>query len=122
MFDLKPSLDAVNAAKDEEQRLANEILTLLGDGTEESKLKALVELQPKLDQAQEDLAKAEAQYESLQKANRPNDIAKNFVPVSNTSPEDEVDEQPTTIKRAEFNKLSLDDQAKFIRSGGTLED
>lgn len=122
MFDLKPSLDAVNAAKDEEQRLANEILTLLGDGTEESKLKALVELQPKLDQAQEDLAKAEAQYESLQKANRPNDIAKNFVPVSNTSPEDEVDEQPTTIKRDAFNKLSLDDQAKFIRSGGTLED
>lgn len=122
MLDLKPCLDAVNAAKDEEQRIANEIQTLLSDGTEESKLKAVVDLQPQLDKAQEALAQAEALYEKMQKANRPNDIAKNFVPVSNTKPEDEVDEQPTTIKRAEFNKLSLDDQAKFIRSSGTVED
>ncbi len=122
MLDLKPCLDAVNAAKDEEQRIANEISTLLADGTEESKLKAVVDLQPKLDEAQKKLAQAEALYESMQKANRPNDIAKNFVPVSNTKPEGDVDEQPTIIKRAEFNKLSLNDQAKFIRSGGTLED
>jgi len=122
MFDLKPCLDAVNAAKDEEQRIANEIHTLLLDGTEESRLKAVIDLQPKLDEAQKKLADAEALYEKMQRANRPNDIAKNFVPVSNTSPEDEVDEQPTTIKRAEFNKLSLSEQAAFIRSGGALED
>lgn len=122
MLDLKPCLDAVNAAKDEEQRIANEIQTLLSDGTEESKLKAVVELQPMLDEAQKKLAQAEALYESMQKANRPNDIAKNFVPVSNSQPEDEVDHQSTTIKRSEYNKLSLVDQARFIRSGGTLED
>jgi hypothetical protein len=122
MLDLKPCLDAVNAAKDEEQRIANEIQTLLSDGTEESKLKAVVELQPTLDEAQKKLAQAEALYESMQRANRPNDIAKNFVPISNSQPEDEVDHQSTTIKRSEYNKLSLVDQARFIRSGGTLED
>jgi hypothetical protein len=122
MFDLKPCLDAVNAAKDEEQRIANEIQSLLAEGTEESTLKAVVELQPKLDEAQKKLAQAESLYESMQSANRPNDIAKNFVPVSNAQPGDEVDQQPTTIKRAEYNKLSLVDQAKFIRSGGTVED
>ncbi len=122
MFDLKPYLDAVNAAKDEEQRIANEIHTLLSDGTEESKLKAVADLQPQLDEVQTKLAKAESLYESMQKANRPNDIAKNFVPISNSQPADEVDQQPTTIKRAEFNKLSVNDQAKFIRSSGTVED
>lgn len=122
MLDLKPCLDTVNAAKDKEQRIANEIQTLLAEGTEESTLKALVELQPILDEAQKELAQAETLYESMQLANRPNDIAKNFVPVSSAQPADEADQQPSAIKRADYNKLDVVDQAKFIRSGGTVED
>lgn len=122
MLDLKNYFDAVNAADAEVQRIANEIDAAFKDGSEESKLHALVDLRPALDDAQKKYADALALYESMQKANRPNDIAKNFVPISDQSTEPAEGSQPTTIKRADYDKLSLNDRAAFIRTGGTLED
>lgn len=121
MLDLKPYFDAVNTTEAEVQRIANEIDVLFREGTDESKVKALG-LRPALDEAQAKHAEAVSLYESMQKANRPNDAAKNFVPVSNTTSEDDEGRQPTVIKREEYNRLSLNDRAKFIRLGGTLED
>ena len=120
MRDLKPYFDAVNAAEAEVQRIAHEIDELFREGTDESKAKAL-ELRPALDEAQNKYAETVSFYESMQMANRPNDIAKNFVPVSNTKPDDEGS-QPTVIKRQEYDRMSLVDRARFIKSGGTLED
>ncbi len=121
MLDLKPYLDAVNAARDEVQRVADDIHALFVLETDESKRKAL-ELRPTLEAAQNREAEAFALYEAMQRANRPNDMAKNFVPVSNTPPDDAEGHQPTVIKRKEYDALSLVARAEFIRSGGRLTD
>ena len=122
MLDLKPFLDAVNAADAEVQRIAQEISDLYTEGSEESKLKAVVDLCPTLDEAQKKHAEAVAMYDSMQNATRPNDIAKNYVPVSDTVVEQPEGSQPTVIKRDAYDNMSLVDHAKFIRSGGKLED
>ncbi len=121
MFDLKPYFDAVNAAEAEVQRVAHELDELFRQGTDESTAKAL-ELRPALDEAQARHADAVTLYESMQRANRPNDVARNFVPVSTTQSEPAEGHQPTVIKRADYERLPLVDRAHFIRSGGRLED
>jgi hypothetical protein len=121
MRDLKPYFDAVNIAAEEVQRVAHEIDGCFQDGTEEGKAKALA-LRPKLDEAQSKHDEATAMYESMQKANRPNDVAQNFVPVTSTTTEPPEGGQPSVIKRQAYDAMSLVDRAKFIRSGGTVED
>ncbi len=121
MNDLKIYYDAVNAAEAEVQRVAHELDELFREGTEESKVKALV-MKPELEAALAKQAEAVALYESMQKSNRPNDVAKNFVPVSTTQPDEAEGRQPSVIKRANYDRLSLIERAKFIRSGGTVED
>lgn len=121
MIDLKPYYDAVNATEAEVQRIANELDTLFRLETEEGKAQALA-MQPQLEEAQHKHAEAVSLYESMQEANRPNDIAKNFVPVSTTQSEPGEGSQPTMIKRQDYDKLSLVDRANFIKSGGTVED
>jgi ElaB/YqjD/DUF883 family membrane-anchored ribosome-binding protein len=120
MLDLKPYFDAVNTANAEVQRIAAEIDVLFREGSEESKVKALA-LRPALDEAQKKLAEAESFYESMQTATRPNDIAKNFVPIADPDPEAEGS-QPTVIKRQDYDQMSLVDRAKFVKSGGTVTD
>jgi signal peptide peptidase SppA len=121
MNDLKPFYDAVMSAEEEVQQLAKQISDLYAEGSDESKAKIL-DIKPQLDAALKKKDEAVTLYESMQKANRPNDVAKNFIPISNTSPEDAESRQPTVIKRADYDALSLVDRAKFIRSGGTVED
>src|SRR3972149_11782632 len=121
MLDLNPYFDAVNAAEAEVQRIASELDALFRQGTDESTAKAL-ELRPALDEAQGKHAKAIELYESMQRANRPNDVVKNFVPVSTTRSDLAEGSQPTIIKRADYGRMPLGDRANFIRSGGRLED
>lgn len=121
MLDLKPYYDAVVAAEAEVQRVANEIDAHFREGSDEGKAKAL-ELRPALDDAQNKLKDAETFYQAMQNSTRPNDVIKNFVPISSTENETSIGNQPTVIKRSEFNKLSLVDQANFVRSGGKIED
>ena len=121
MNDLKIYYDAVNAAEAEVQRVAHELDVLFREGTEESKAKALA-MKPELEAALTKQAEAVALYEGMQKSNRPNDVAKNFVPVSTTQSDDAEGSQPTVIKRQEYDRMSLIDRARFIKSGGTLED
>lgn len=121
MLDLKPYFDAVNMAEAEVQRIANELDGLFREETDESKAKALA-LRPALDEAQKKHGEAVALYESMQRANRPNDVAKNFVPVSTTEPTEGEGNQPTVIKRKDYDAMSLVDRARFVKSGGTVED
>jgi len=121
MPDLKPYFDAVNAANEEVQRIASELDAHFREGTDEGRLAALA-LRPALDEAQKAYDEAVSLYEAMQLANRPNDIAKNFVPVSNTETEPADGSQPTVIKRAQYDQMSLVDRANLIRSGGKIED
>lgn len=121
MIDLKPYFDAVNAAAAEEQRIASDLDALFRVETDEAQAQALA-MQPELEKAQTKHADAVSLYETMQKANRPNDIAKNFVPVSETQPDDAEGRQPAVIKRQEYDRMSLVDRARFIKSGGTLQD
>ena len=120
MLDLKPYYDAVNAAEADVQRVASDLDELFRQGTDESKAQALA-LRPALDEAQAKHAEALELYEAMQKANRPNDIARNFVPVS-TNQTPEASNQPSVIKRSEYDRMDLVRRARFVRSGGTLED
>lgn len=119
MLDLKPYFDAVNSAEAEVQRVAHELDALFTEGTEESTLQAIA-LRPVLDEAQNKYANAVSLYEAMQMANRPNDVAKNFVPISNN--QEPEGNQPTVINRKDYDQMSLIDRARFIRSGGTLQD
>jgi hypothetical protein len=121
MDNLKPFIDAVNAAADEVQRIASEIYALYEEGSVESKVKAL-DLRPALDQAEAEHEKQLALYESMQKAHRPNEIAKNFIPISTAQPDQTEGSQPTVIKRSAYNEMSLVQRAQFIKSNGTVED
>jgi ElaB/YqjD/DUF883 family membrane-anchored ribosome-binding protein len=121
MNDLKLYFDAVNAAEAEVQRVAAELDVLFREGSDESKSKAL-EMRPALEAAQARHADAVQLYELMKNSNRPNDVAKNFVPVSSTTSEQAEGNMPTVIKRQAYDGLSLVDRAKFIRSGGTVED
>ena len=121
MIDLKPYFDAVNAAEAEVQRVAHQLDELFRQETDEAKAQALA-IQPELEKAQAKHAAAVSLYEQMQKANSPNDIAKNFIPVSTTSPDDAEGHQPSVIKRQEYDRLSLVDRARFVRSGGILQD
>lgn len=121
MIDLKPFYDAVLTADEALQRIANQIQEHFNEGTDEGQAAALA-MRPALDEAQNRYDQASEMYEAMQKAGRPNDIAKNFVPVSETNPDPADNSQPSVIKREDYERLSLVDRAKFIRSGGTLED
>lgn len=121
MLDLKPYYDAVVDAEAEVQRIAAEIDTQFRVETEEGQAKAL-ELRPALEDAQSKLEDATKFYESMQNSTRPNDVIKNFIPVSNTQADPDEGSQPTLIKRQDYDALSLVDRANFIRSGGKIED
>ncbi len=121
MIDLKLYFDAVNTSEAEVQRIASELDTLFHLETDEAHAQALAK-KAELDEALKKHDEAISIYESMQKTNRPNEIAKNFVPVSTTKTEPAEGSQPTVIKRADYNQLSLVDRARFVKSGGTVED
>lgn len=121
MIDLKPYFDAVNAAEAEVQRIAHELDALFRQETDEARAQALA-MQPELEKAQQKHAEAVKLYENMQRTNRPNDVARNFVPISNTIPEPAEGHQPSAINRQEYDAMSLVDRAHYVRSGGTVED
>jgi hypothetical protein len=121
MVDLKPYMDAVFSAAEKVQLIAQEIDVLMTEGSDESIKKAMA-LRPDLEAAEQAHDGQVALYEAMEKAGRPNDIARNFIPVSSTPLEPGEGSQPTVIKRADYNKLSLVDRALFVKSGGTVED
>jgi hypothetical protein len=120
-IDLTPYFDAVNTTEAEVQRIAGELDALFRLGTDEDKAKAL-ERMPELKTAELKHEEAIEAYELMQITNRPNDIAKNFVPVSNTQPESAEGSQPTVITRQDYDNLSLIDRARFVISGGKIKD
>ena len=121
MRDLKPYLDDVVNRKASVDKIAEDMDELMRDGSDEGKALAL-ELKPELVAAQDALKEAEDTYERMKQADAPSDVLKNFVPVSNDEGEPGPDQQPSTIKRVDYDKLSPEDRSKFVHSGGKVED
>ncbi len=121
MRDLKPFYDEVVKKQAAVEKIATDMAELMSDESDEGKALVL-EMKPELVAAQDELKEAEDTYERMTQANAPSDVLKNFVPVSNTEGEPGPDQQPSTIKRVDFDKLSPADRAEFIHSGGKVED
>jgi len=121
MLDLKGPYDAVNAADAALKAQAAEIAALFEQGTDEATQQALA-LQEPLETLQAAYDHKLGMYNSLVKANAPSDVAKNFVPVSQTPATPEAEEPKGVMKRADWNALSPIDRAAFLQGGGKLED
>lgn len=114
---LKELYDAAKAADEKVQEVMQEMITAFEDGTEEGKLKAL-DLRPALDEAKAKAEEANRLYISARDADftDPDNAARMFVPLSD-------DGQPKKqMSRTDYDRLSLIEQAQFIRSGGSVED
>lgn len=119
MLDLKPYLDAANAADQEVKRIAGEIDAHFQEGTDEGKAQALA-LRPALDEAQNKANEAAAMYESLKRAAQPSNLA-DFVPVSQTPPTPDAD-PAGVMTRHEFEALNPIEQRRYALSGGRVTD
>ena len=117
MAKLKEMYEAAKAADAKVQVIMRDMVTAFEDGTEEGKLKAL-EMRPALDEAKTLAEEANRLYISARDADftDPDNAARKFVPLSD-------DGKPKKqMSRTDYDRLSLIEQAQFIRSGGSVED
>jgi hypothetical protein len=120
-MNLKPYLDAAVMADAEKQRLMNEIDAAFNLGTDEGEQTAL-ELRPALDEAQAKAVEANKLYVSMRDAGQTSDeAALLFVPVSDPAAAASGD-NPKVMNRQAFDGLAADEQAKFVKNGGRVEE
>lgn len=117
MINLKPFLDAAQAASTEVLRIANEIETAFALGTEEGTAQAMT-LKSALDDAEVKAQAAQDLYQSMRKAASTGDAAAKFVPVNSA----EKPEEKKVITRAEWEALDHKARHDFLADGGTIED
>ena len=117
-INLKPYFDAAQTASDEVQRIMDEMDAAFSDGTPEGKTKAL-ELRPILDAAKVKAADANQLYISMRDASGVSlSMARHFVPADPDAPV--PGSEPKSMERAEFVKLDVDAQMKFMVDGGRV--
>ena len=117
MINLKPFLDAAQAASTEVLRIANEIETAFALGTEEGTQQAMA-LKSALDDAEAKATTANELYQSMRKAASTGDAAAKFVPVNDA-------EQPAekkVITRKEYEALDFEARHEFFATGGSVVD
>jgi hypothetical protein len=117
MLNLKPFLDAAQAASTEVLRVANEIETAFALGTEEGTQQAM-DLKSALDDAETKAAAANELYLSMRKAASTGDAASKFVPVT----EDRTPDDKKTITRAEFEAMDYQARHDYLKAGGAIVD
>lgn len=122
MLNLKPALDAVNAAEAAWKTKAAEVADWIEQkqGTDELTSEALALQNKSLDDAEADYKNKKALYDRLVQANAPSNVNQLFVPASPTPPDG--NEKPRAMKRSEFFALSPAEQKKFALNGGKVED
>src|SRR5688500_15262154 len=120
MADLKPYYDNVLKTQADLQSIINNMDAAMLLGTPKGEEQALA-LEPTLDEAIAKAERAQAFYDKLVAASKTANVAKNFVPVSETPPT--PDEQSKGImNRAEFEQLDQSARAEFIKNGGKIQD
>jgi len=122
MADLKLYLDRVTNAQANVQSILNQIDAAMQLNTPEGAEQALA-LESQLDEAIAKREKDEKFYNKIVSAMKPNDLLKDFVPVSETSSApDKEQEQPKVMNLAEYKNLSPRERLAFAKRGGTLEE
>lgn len=122
MANLKPLLDAAQAADLEMTKVRDEILRLVDLGTEECVNQA-TDLRPKLEAAKSKADKANALYASVRDASLVSDsVAPLFAPPPDPAQEAPVEDKPKVMNRADFMALTPADRMAFAKSGGKLSD
>lgn len=118
MINLKPFYDAAQVAHGEVLRVAGEIETAFGLGTEEGTQQAMA-LKSALDDAEVKASAANELYLSMRKAASTGDAAAKFVPASGAA---ENAQEKKVITRAEYEALDFEARHKFFKNGGSVVD
>ncbi len=113
-MNLKPYLDAVNAANEKVLATAQEIDAVFQEGPEGPE-KAYA-MKPQLDGAMAEAARAQELYQAMQRVPGDGGAAARFVPVSGEKPAKEGKK----LARAEWLKLSFSERRQFFQDGGQL--
>ena len=121
MSDFKSLYDRVLLAQAAVQEVLNQVDAAMAKGNDEGNAEALA-LEPKLDEAIKARDEATSFYDKVLNAHKSNNVAVNFVPVSETPNEPEEEEPAGVMKRGDFFALETADREKFIRDGGKIED
>ena len=121
MLNLKPYLEAAQAADTEKTRIANEIDALFNDGTAEGKKKAL-ELRPALDEAKSQAEQANQMYVTMRDASLVNDNAAALFTPADPAATDQKETDSKVMKVSEYRALSPRERLAFAQAGGKLED
>jgi hypothetical protein len=121
MSDFKALYDRALSAQANVQEILNQINTALQLGTEEGAEEALA-LEAKLDEATAKRDEAQKFYDKVKNAHQSNQVAVNFLPVSETPATPEEEKPAGVMKRNEFFALSTADREMFVKRGGKIED
>lgn len=114
-MNLKPYLDAVNAANETVLKAAQEIDAVFNDGPEGPE-KAYA-MKPQLDGAMAEAAKARELYQAMQRATADGGTAAKFVPAGEAKPE-----AKKTITRSEYRAMTPQARHDFFAAGGEMVD
>ncbi|HEY6073180.1 MAG TPA: hypothetical protein VIV15_07255 [Anaerolineales bacterium] len=124
-MNLKPYLDAAQAADAEKKRILAEMDAAFNEGTPEGKEKAL-SLRPALDEATAKAEEANRLYTSMRDASlEQNNLGALFtVPPDPAIPSNQsnADGTPKSMTRAEYNALHPRERLAYAKSGGELTD
>lgn len=120
MLNLKGPYDVQAAAEQAMQLKAAEISALLDQGTDEATQQALA-LQNSLEDLQADYKAKNALYNKLVEVNSPDNVAKLFVPASQTPTTPDAEKPAGVMKLAEFHKQSPKERMQFVKAGGKIE-
>ena len=117
MLNLKPALDAVNAAEATWKNQAQQIADLLGEGKETEALA----LQETLDNAEADYQNKLKLYDKLVSANAPSNVNQLFVPATSTTSDPDAQAPKDVMTLDEFNALAPKDRLAFAKRDGKIQ-
>ena len=122
MANLKPLLDAAQAADAAMVAIRDQILSLANEGTEES-IKKANDLRPQLEQAKIKADEANHLYVTVRDASLVTDnAAPLFVAPADPATQAGQGAAPKAMKRDAFQALSPADRMAFARAGGRVDD
>ena len=120
MLNLKPYLEAAQAADAEKKRIASDIDALFNDGTEDGKKKAL-ELRPALDAAKSKAEDANQLYTTMRDASLVEDNSASLFTPSDPAATELNEEKPKVMKLSEYQALSPRARLEYCQAGGKVQ-
>lgn len=120
MANLKPLLDAAQAADKSLYQIRDQILQLVEKGDDES-VKQAKDLRPGLDEAKIKAEEANRLYTSVRDASLVNDNAAALFTAPADPANNDQGVKAKIMNRASFDALNQDARAEFVRGGGKVK-